>query len=171
MDASIGIHYWSLTTTFTNDLCQRTHSNRRQVCAFGWCHGLQSDIGPLELEVHKKCSHVHREVGACVKVNPYVVHFMKPPSHYEFLCCLCMLCVHTSADICSKWVVPNAVKWTSSNPPFRNPLGDCVGASWRLLSASWGPWDASWEALGRLLEASKRHLGPKPVIAKIFIGF
>ena len=29
----------------------------------------------------------------------------------------------------------------------------------------------SWEALGRLLEASKRHLGPKTVIASIFGRF
>ena len=29
----------------------------------------------------------------------------------------------------------------------------------------------SWEGLGRLLEASKRHLGPKTVIARIFGRF
>ena len=29
----------------------------------------------------------------------------------------------------------------------------------------------SWEALGRLLEASKRHLRPKTVIARIFKRF
>ena len=28
-------------------------------------------------------------------------------------------------------------------------------------------WDASWKALGRVLEASKRHLGPKAVTARI----
>ena len=38
----------------------------------------------------------------------------------------------------------------------------------RLLG---GSWDGSWEALGKLLEASKRHLGPKTVIAIIFSRF
>ena len=50
-------------------------------------------------------------------------------------------------------------------------LGGPTGGSWRLWRASWGLWDGSWEALGRLLEASKRHLGPKTVIARIFRRF
>ena len=32
-------------------------------------------------------------------------------------------------------------------------------------------WDASWKALRRPLEASKRHLGPKAVTARIFNRF
>ena len=47
--------------------------------------------------------------------------------------------------------------------------------SWLLLEGSGTLvgrlWDASWKALGRLLEASKRHLGPKTVIARIFGRF
>ena len=53
------------------------------------------------------------------------------------------------------------------------------------MESSWGPdgrllkavegllkaLGASWEALGRLLEASKRHLRPKTVIARIFKRF
>ena len=55
-------------------------------------------------------------------------------------------------------------------------------AAWGLLEGSWVPLEGfwrplrrllggSWEALGRLLEASKRHLGPKTVIASIFKRF
>ena len=57
-------------------------------------------------------------------------------------------------------------------------LGILVGAHGRLYQAVEGPLRAlgrflggSWEALGRLLEASKRHLGPKTVMATIFKRF
>ena len=41
----------------------------------------------------------------------------------------------------------------------------------RLLGGSWVALGGSWEGLGRLLEASKRHLGPKAVIVIIFGRF
>ena len=57
-------------------------------------------------------------------------------------------------------------------------LGRLLGASETVFGWSWGLLRAlerllggSWEALGRLLEASKRHLGPKTVIASIFGRF
>ena len=37
-----------------------------------------------------------------------------------------------------------------------------------LLGGSWVALGGSWESLGGLLEASKRHLGPKTVKARIF---
>ena len=47
--------------------------------------------------------------------------------------------------------------------------------SWLLLEDSGTLvgrlWDASWKALGRFLEASKRHLGPKTVTARFFGRF
>ena len=47
--------------------------------------------------------------------------------------------------------------------------------SWLLLEGSGTLvgrlWGASWKALGRLLEASKRHLGPKTVRATCFGPF
>ena len=46
------------------------------------------------------------------------------------------------------------------------------GASWealgRLLGGSWVALGSSWGSLGGLLEASKRHLGPKTARARIF---
>ena len=57
-------------------------------------------------------------------------------------------------------------------------LGRLLGASETVFGWSWGFLRAlerllggSWEALGRLLEASKRHLGPKAVIGSIFGRF
>ena len=57
-------------------------------------------------------------------------------------------------------------------------LGRLLGASETVFGWSWGLLrvlerllGGSWEALGRLLEASKRHLGPKTVIANIFGRF
>ena len=56
-------------------------------------------------------------------------------------------------------------------------LGILSGASWEallyqgvegLLRALGRFLGGSWEALGKLLEASKRHLGPKTVMATIF---
>ena len=41
------------------------------------------------------------------------------------------------------------------------PLGRLFGGSWVALGGS-------WDGLGGLLEASKRHLGPKTVRARIF---
>ena len=56
----------------------------------------------------------------------------------------------------------------------KQALGIFLGADGRLLKAVESLLGAlgrllvgSWEAFGRLLEASKRHLGPKTVIAKI----
>ena len=39
------------------------------------------------------------------------------------------------------------------------------------LEGSWTALGDSWKALGRLLEASKRHLGLKPMKGRIFGGF
>ena len=57
-------------------------------------------------------------------------------------------------------------------------LGRLLGASETVFGWSWGLLRAlerllggSWQALGRLLEASKRHLGPKTVIGTIFRRF
>ena len=57
----------------------------------------------------------------------------------------------------------------------KQALGVLLGAHRRLLKAAEGLLRAlgrllggSWEALGRLLEAFKRHLGPKTVIARIY---
>ena len=46
--------------------------------------------------------------------------------------------------------------------------GETLG---RLLGGSWVALGGSWEGLGSLLEASKRHLGPKTVRARIFERF
>ena len=50
-----------------------------------------------------------------------------------------------------------------------------LGGSWLLLEGSGTLhgrlWDASWKALGRLFEASKRLLGPKAVTARILTDF
>ena len=68
-------------------------------------------------------------------------------------------------------------------------ITECVVWPSRLLESFWGPHGrlyqgvevllralgrflgGSWEALGRLVEASKRHLRPKTVIATIFRRF
>ena len=47
-------------------------------------------------------------------------------------------------------------------------LGRLLGGSWAALGGSWVALGGSWEGLGSLLEASKRHLGPKTVNAMIF---
>ena len=47
-------------------------------------------------------------------------------------------------------------------------LGRLLGASWAGLGGPWVALGGSWEGLGGLLEASKRHLGPKIVRARIF---
>ena len=56
----------------------------------------------------------------------------------------------------------------------KQALGVLLGPNGRLLKAVEGLLRAlgrllagSWEALSKLLEASKRHLGPKTVIARI----
>ena len=51
------------------------------------------------------------------------------------------------------------------------PEGRLLKAVESLLRALGQLLGGSWEALGRLLEASKRHLGPKTVIARIFKRF
>ena len=50
-------------------------------------------------------------------------------------------------------------------------LGRLLGASEMALGCSWVPPESPGTALGRLLEASKRHLGPKTVIARILGRF
>ena len=51
------------------------------------------------------------------------------------------------------------------------PEGRLLKAVESLLRALGRLLGGSWEALGRLLEASKRHLRPKTVIARIFRRF
>ena len=46
-----------------------------------------------------------------------------------------------------------------------------LGGSWAALGGSWVALGGSWEGLGGFLEASKRHLGPKTVRARIFGRF
>ena len=41
----------------------------------------------------------------------------------------------------------------------------------RLLGGSWVALEGSWEGLGGFCEASKRHLGPKTITARIFERF
>ena len=48
---------------------------------------------------------------------------------------------------------------------------ELLKGSWVLLRVLERLLGGSREALGRLLEASKRHLGPKTVIARIFRQF
>ena len=50
-------------------------------------------------------------------------------------------------------------------------LGRLLRGSWAALGGSWVALGGSWEGLGGLLEASKRHLGPKTVRARIFYRF
>ena len=50
-------------------------------------------------------------------------------------------------------------------------LGRLLGGSWAALGGSWVALGDSWESLGGFLEASKRHLGPKTVRARIFGRF
>ena len=50
-------------------------------------------------------------------------------------------------------------------------LGRLLRGSWAALGGSWVALGGSWEGLGGLLEASKRHLGPKTVRARIFGRF
>ena len=50
-------------------------------------------------------------------------------------------------------------------------LGRLLRGSWAALGGSWVALGGSWEALGGFLEASKRHLGPKTVRARIFLRF
>ena len=50
-------------------------------------------------------------------------------------------------------------------------LGRLLRGSWAALGGSWVALGGSWEGLGGLLEASKRHLGPKTVRARIFCRF
>ena len=45
------------------------------------------------------------------------------------------------------------------------------GWSWGLLRALERLLGGSWEGLGRVLEASKKHLGPRTAIASIFGRF
>ena len=47
-------------------------------------------------------------------------------------------------------------------------LGRLLRGSWAALGGSWVALGGSWEGLGGIWEASKRHLGPKTVIASIF---
>ena len=51
------------------------------------------------------------------------------------------------------------------------PKGRLLKAVENLLRALGQLLGGSWEALGRLLEASKRHLGPKTVITSILDDF
>ena len=51
------------------------------------------------------------------------------------------------------------------------PSETFLEAAWGLLEGFWLPPEGPWTALGRLLMASKRHLGPKAVIARIFGRF
>ena len=50
-------------------------------------------------------------------------------------------------------------------------LGRLLGGSWAVLGGSWVALGGFWEGLGGFLEASKRHLGPKTVRARIFGRF
>ena len=50
-------------------------------------------------------------------------------------------------------------------------LGRLLGGSWAALGGSWVALGGSWEGLGGLLEASKRHLGPKTVRSRSFGRF
>ena len=52
-------------------------------------------------------------------------------------------------------------------PDFRLQFGRVSGACWSLLRALGRVLAGSWEALGRLLEASKRHLRPRTVMARV----
>ena len=51
------------------------------------------------------------------------------------------------------------------------PSETFLEAAWGLLEGSWVPLEGPWTALGKLLEASKRHVGPKTVITIIISRF
>ena len=54
---------------------------------------------------------------------------------------------------------------------FLRALGRLLRGSWAALGGSWVALGGSWQALGGFLEASKRHLGPRTVRARIFGRF
>ena len=46
----------------------------------------------------------------------------------------------------------------------KQALGILLGAQREALEGCGGPLEGSWEAFGKLLQVSKKHLGPKTVI-------
>ena len=50
----------------------------------------------------------------------------------------------------------------------KQAIGVFLGAQREAFEGCGGPFEGSGTALGRFLEASKRHLGPKTVRARIF---